>query len=156
MLIVLALAALTASLVVATAASAGVLDSTVLATSLNGQEEVDAAGVPGQGDLDGRGFAVIRIDTDADQVCWAILVRGIELPASAAHIHQAAAGVNGPVVVPLSPPTAANKLLERLNIGVSHGCTTSSAADAIAAAPSGFYVNVHNTPFPNGALRGQL
>lgn len=155
-LVVVALAALTASLVLATSVSADTFHSTVLATSLSGQEEVDANGVPGQGDPDGRGAAAIRINTDTDQVCWTILVHGIELPAAAAHIHQAPAGVNGPIVVGLSAPTASNRFLERLGIGVSHGCTTSSLADAIVADPSGFYVNVHNTPFSAGALRGQL
>jgi hypothetical protein len=153
---VLALATVSASLVLVTSASAGFFDSTLLVTSLNGQEEVDAGGVPGQGDLDGRGVAAIRIDTDSDEVCWTIAVRGIELPAAAAHIHQAVAGVNGAIVVTLSPPTSPSKLLERLNLGVSRGCTTSAFADAIVADPDGFYVNVHNTPFPNGALRGQL
>lgn len=153
MLVVVALAA---SLVLATTVAAGRVHSTVLATSLSGQEEVDANGVPGQGDPDGRGAAAIRINTDTDQICWAILVHGIELPAALAHIHQAPAGANGPIVVDLTAPTATNKLQERLNIGVSHGCTTSSLADAIVANPSGFYVNVHNTPFPAGAVRGQL
>jgi hypothetical protein len=27
---------------------------------------------------------------------------------------------------------------------------------AIAANPSGYYVNVHNIPYPDGAIRGQL
>jgi hypothetical protein len=156
MLVMVALAALTVSLVLAASASANIFHSTILATSLNGQEEVDANGVPGQGDPDGRGAAVIRINTDTDRICWALAVRGIELPAIAAHIHQAPAGVNGPIVVTFSPPTAPNRFLERLGIGFSHGCTTSPIADAIVADPSGFYVNVHNTPFPAGALRGQL
>ena len=156
MLIVLALAALTASLVLATTASAGAIHPTILVTSLKGQEEVDANGVPGQGDPDGRGVAAIRIDTAADRVCWTILVRGIELPALAAHIHEAPAGVNRPIVVGLSPPTAPNALFERLGIGVSHGCMTSPAAGEVAANPIAFYVNVHNTPFPRGAVRGQL
>jgi hypothetical protein len=156
MLVIVALAALTASLVLAASASADGFHSTVLATQLSGEEEVDGNGVPGQGDPDGRGAAVIKIDTDTDRICWAIVVHGIELPAIAAHIHQAPAGVNGSIVVHFSPPTASNRILERLGIGVSHGCTTNPIADAIVADPSGFYVNVHNTPFPAGAVRGQL
>jgi hypothetical protein len=154
--VILALAALTASLVLAASASANLRDSTILATSLSGQEEVDANGVPGQGDPDGRGLAVIRIDTDTDEICWTILVRKIELPATAAHIHQAPAGVNGPVVVTLSPPTSPNTFLRRIGWGVSQGCTTDPIADAIVADPSGFYVNVHNNPFQTGVVRGQL
>jgi hypothetical protein len=36
------------------------------------------------------------------------------------------------------------------------GCTTSSFADAIASNPSNYYVNVHSSTFPGGAIRGQL
>jgi hypothetical protein len=140
----------------AASASAGVIAGPGLATTLNGQEEVNDLGEPGQGDLNGRGFAVVKVDTELDEVCWTILVRGIELPALAAHIHQAAAGSNGPIVVPLTAPTAGGGFLQRLGIGIATGCTTSDVADQLAADPSGFYVNVHNTPFPNGALRGQL
>ena len=29
-------------------------------------------------------------------------------------------------------------------------------ADAIRKSPQGYYVNVHNATYPNGAIRGQL
>ena len=54
----------------------------------------------------------------------------------------------GDVVVELRPPT----------FGVSGGCTSADpelVAD-IAANPSEYYVNVHNVPYPDGAIRGQL
>ena len=40
----------------------------------------------------------------------------------------------------------------------SIGCTTvdPGLVAAIVADPEAYYVNVHNAPFPNGALRGQL
>jgi hypothetical protein len=52
-------------------------------------------------------------------------------------------------VVPLDPPPTQ---------GASGGCVQASVAtlDAIAGNPSNYYVNVHNTDFPGGALRGQL
>jgi hypothetical protein len=155
-LILSALGAVAVSLALAATSAAGIIGASGFPTGLNGQEEVTDAGVPGQGDLDGRGFALIRVDTETDEVCWRILVFGIELPAEAAHIHEAAAGSNGPIVVTLSPPAAPDGLLERLGIGITSGCTSSTDADAIAANPSGYYVNVHNAPFPAGALRGQL
>jgi hypothetical protein len=157
MLMIVALTAVTASLVIATSLSAGIFNRAVLTTSLNGQEEVDASGTPGQGDLDARGVAVVEINTWTDEICWKILVKGIQLPAAAAHIHQAPAGVNGPIVVDFTAPTAGSSLLlQRLNIGFARGCVTSSFADAIGTNPSGFYVNVHNGEFPPGAVRGQL
>ncbi len=42
--------------------------------------------------------------------------------------------------------------------GVSFGCVSASAdvIAAIRANPSNYYVNVHTTDFPDGAIRGQL
>jgi hypothetical protein len=39
--------------------------------------------------------------------------------------------------------------------GSSRGCVRLGRAK-IMNNPSGYYVNVHNVPFPNGALRDQL
>ena len=114
----------------------------VLRTSLTG-----AAEAPGPGDPDGSGTAGILLQPRHDRVCWLLRVDGIELPALAAHIHVGAEGVPGPIVVTLGTPD------ER---GRSIGCTTSDVVDAIAANPSDYYVNVHTTSFPGGAVRGQL
>jgi hypothetical protein len=81
-------------------------------------------------------------------VCFSLAVTGIT-PATAAHIHVAPAGVPGPVVVTLAPPTS----------GSSSGCVSGVDADLIKAIrqhPELYYVNVHNVEFPGGALRGQL
>jgi hypothetical protein len=133
--------AIVASLAFATAAGATGVDR-VLATVLTG-----AAERPGPGDADGIGAAVITIDTDADRICWLLAAKRIQLPAIAAHIHIGSPDVAGPVVVGLTPPNA---------FGISFGCTVNAAADAIAANPSDYYVNVHTTAFPAGAIRGQL
>ena len=117
----------------------------VFVTRLSGAEEV-----PGPGDPDGRGTAVITVNVRRSEVCWFIRVRRIGLPATAAHIHNAVEGVAGPVVVGLTPPGAN---------GVSFGCAAGLAPDlvkAIARHPENYYVNVHNAEFPSGALRGQL
>lgn len=106
-----------------------------------------AAEVPGPGDPDGFGVAIVKVDPSTDTVCWLLAVRRIQLPATAAHIHRGARGVAGPVVIPLTAPNA---------LGVSFGCTTNAAADDIAANPSAYYVNVHTPDFPAGAIRGQL
>jgi hypothetical protein len=74
----------------------------------------------------------------------------IKLPAIAAHIHRGAASVAGPVVVPLQPPDS---------FGRSRSCTTGvdrALIKEILTEPYNFYVNVHTTDFPNGAMRGQL
>ena len=85
----------------------------------------------------------------SSEVCWELSVSTITLPAAAAHIHEGARGVAGPVVVPLSAPDAG---------GAASGCVTADAAlmTRIMQSPDNFYVNVHTSDFPAGAVRGQL
>jgi hypothetical protein len=95
----------------------------------------------------GTGLAVISIDTTTNQICWALSVGGLSGPATASHIHQAAVGTPGPIVVPFS--NAPNP--------TSSGCTTDATnAPLIAANPANFYVNVHTALNPSGEIRGQL
>ncbi|WP_410790345.1 CHRD domain-containing protein [Kribbella sp. C-35] len=108
------------------------------AIPLNGEQEAAAA------DPDGHGF--FSYSLDGTTFCWTLTWQGIE-PATAAHVHLAARHVAGPVVIPLA-----------ITSSPSAGCTTISAAlaAAITADPKAYYVNIHNAPFPGGAIRGQL
>jgi hypothetical protein len=108
-----------------------------------------AAEVPGPGDPDGAGFAVLRLNPGTQQVCFQILVENIALPATGAHIHEAPVGVAGSIVVPLTPPDAS---------GSSNGCVSASRELIleIIQEPEEYYVNVHTTEHPAGAVRGQL
>ena len=102
----------------------------------------------GGGDPDGSGTAAVK--TRGTEVCYDIKWTGID--ATMSHIHWAAAGKNGDVVVPFfaseSPLDASSK----------SGCVQAkeSVVTAIAANPSKYYVNVHSPEFPKGAIRGQL
>lgn len=100
------------------------------------------------GDPNGRGEAYV-FSTGGGVVCYVIEVDKIA-PATAAHIHEAEAGTNGPVVVTLSAPTN----------GSSAGCIDTGdddlAADITLRDPSEYYVNVHNADYPGGAVRAQL
>jgi hypothetical protein len=113
-----------------------------LSTGLSGDQEV-----PGPGDPDGSGFVSLTLNQGQGLICYELTVADID-PASAAHIHAAAAGFAGPVVVPLAAPTS----------GSSSGCAAVDKAliKAIRQNPEGYYVNVHNPAFPAGAVRGQL
>lgn len=110
---------------------------------LTGAAEVNAQGVPNQGDPDGSGTATLRVNPGQREVCWTIQVSMVD-PIAAAHIHNAPSTAPGPVVVPLNP--------------YSGGCTQVSRELALALItdPGSYYVNVHNAPYPAGALRGQL
>ncbi len=119
-------------------------------TTLSGAEEVDpVTGALGAGDPDGSGLATLTVNPGQEEVCYELSVEGITLPAIGAHIHVGAAGENGPVVVPLTPPDAS---------GVSSGCAEVSRELAleIIRNPENYYVNVHTSDFENGAIRGQL
>ena len=103
-----------------------------------------------QGDPDGTGTALITLNLGNRQVCWELVVAGVTLPATASHIHQAPPGVRGPVVLSLSAPDFA---------GVAAGCAADIDPDLILDIllnPGSYYVNVHTTDFPPGAIRGQL
>lgn len=102
------------------------------------------AEVPNPGDADGTGVALIIID--GTTVHYSIVTQNIAT-ATAAHIHRGAAGVPGPVVVGFD----ANTLTGGSVAGVSQ-----AVIDEIKANPGNFYVNVHNSTFPGGAVRGQL
>lgn len=121
-----------------------------LKSTLTGANEV-----PGPGDADGTGTASVRLQPGLGRLCYTITVSNITLPATGAHIHQGAAGVAGPVVVPLSNPVASSTAP---TVGTSTGCTNVSRTlvSQILANPAGFYVNVHTADFPAGAVRGQL
>jgi hypothetical protein len=108
-----------------------------------------AAEVPGPGDPDGSGHATIRINYGQGTLCWNLRVSNITLPAAAAHIHVGASDVAGPVVVHLSAPGSK---------GASSGCSMvdKDLLKAIIQNPAGYYVNVHNSDYPAGAVRGQL
>ena len=102
-----------------------------------------------QGDSDGLGEATLTVNLGQREVCWETSVSNLD-PATASHIHEAAAGVRGDIVVPLSAPDATCR---------ASGCKSNVDAQLlkrILTNPAGFYVNVHTTVYPMGAVRGQL
>ncbi|MBZ5619028.1 MAG: CHRD domain-containing protein [Acidobacteriia bacterium] len=78
------------------------------------------------------------------------------------HIHQAAAGANGSIVLPTDVNGAANKVVTDTGNGnifkiVTIATTTGiTALNQLVKDPSGFYVNLHTTVNPSGAMRDQL
>jgi CHRD domain len=105
---------------------------------LQGSQEVD-----GSGDPDGMGLAHLFINDVGPTIDWSITVENIALPPTGAHIHQGVAGTNGPVVVDFSGQLSGTGLMD------------ADLANVLAN-PTGFYVNIHNSNFIGGAVRGQL
>lgn len=123
---------------------------TTLETSLTG-----AAEVPGPGDADAFGAAEIKVNVKKEKVCFTLVVVDLTLPTAAAHIHQGAAGVAGDIVVTLEAPAE----IAGSGIGLATGCVGGQSKPLlrdIKNNPDQYYVNVHTSDFPDGAVRGQL
>ncbi len=106
-----------------------------------------AAEVPGPGDPDGAGMAVIRINLPAGRICvLGFDTNQIDDP-TLFHIHVGDATVAGPVVVDFT---------HLLPSGI--GCVKAGGklARAIVQNPAGYYFNAHNPAFMGGAVRGTL
>jgi hypothetical protein len=101
------------------------------------------------GDPVATGTATVRLRAGQGQVCYKVAADNLGGAAVAMHIHQAAAGTAGPVVIPLATPNADGK---------AAGCAVVARplVAQILASPAGYYLNVHTAAFPGGAIRGQL
>ena len=101
------------------------------------------------GDPVATGTSTVRMRLNQGQVCATLNVAHLATQPTAAHIHRAAAGAVGAIVVPLRTPGADGK---------ASGCGAASRAvvKQILASPAQYYVNVHTAEFPGGAVRGQL
>jgi hypothetical protein len=132
-------------LVIGLAAAAPVAAvETNLIAELSGDNEF-----PGPGDPDGGGFADLLIDPDTATFCYFVEVGGLDA-ATAAHVHEGAAGTAGPPVITLDAPG---------DEGFAEGCidgVDATLLQAIVDDPAGYYVNVHTGAYPDGAVRGQL
>ena len=153
-LVSIAVLTLVLSAVGAVMAASGALADEKTATftiQLSGAAEVCPT-APGTCGGPGTGTATITIDRNARTLCYTITTQNVALPLLAAHIHVAPAGEAGPVVIPLfTQPVNATE--------VGRTCLTDldkNLLKDILRNPENYYVNVHNAPFPNGAVRGQL
>ncbi len=128
----------------ATSVATGAENLTRLRATLTGATEV-----PGPGDPDATGTAVVNIDATKREVCYEVAVQKIDRP-TGMHIHEGGAGKAGDIVVRLTTPTASDI--------TTAGCTPvdSALVGRMTANANNFYVNVHTDTYPQGAARGQL
>jgi hypothetical protein len=129
---------------IATSAIAG-NDPNKLRAGLNGVKEIPDA------DPNGAGTAFVTLKGGVNRVCFNISYEKIGKPL-AGHIHRGGKRANGAIVVPL---------FEGARPGGSPitGCANDVAGatiNQIRNNPGGFYVNLHNSAYPAGAIRGQL
>jgi Cu/Zn superoxide dismutase len=118
--------------------------STKYTASMTGAQEVPA--------VYSKATGTATITVTGKRLCYVIVSKNLSGVPQAGHIHSGKKGKAGPVFVALfAKPTP----LKQHKVS---GCVTVKASQlkAIAAKPSGFYVNVHTKKYPDGALRGQL
>jgi hypothetical protein len=93
---------------------------------------------------------ILIVNPNRDTVCFLTKWVNIDGTVVAAHIHLAPVGVPGAIKVPLFSGTFGSTDMLR-------GCVSANGlAGAILANPSAYYVNIHSTIFPGGAVRAQL
>ena len=121
--------------------------SVVLSTPLSGAEQSET--IPG--DPDGTGFATITFYPDAAQMCYQVTFANINaFPTIVGHIHKAPRGQYqfAPVV----------QMEDDNGMSPATGCRPMDPIQMgdVLANPIQYYVQFHNTEFPEGVIRGQL
>jgi CHRD domain len=134
----------------AIAVGQGSTDDDLAFAALNGRNEITQSGARGGGDTNGKGSATVLFSSNT-RVCYGITFDDIESVA-ASHIHRGSSTRNGPVVVDFRVEGTDE------DPGALSGCVTATRAvvRAIKRNPRNYYVNVHTSDFPGGAIRGQL
>jgi hypothetical protein len=117
-----------------------------LGAVLTGPQEVPPTTSPGFGN------ATVTFDSTRANITVTITVSNLGAAINNFHIHEAPAGVAGNVV---------ENLIGLGGVFVGGTMTGNFPIDPAVAArmvanPANFYVNVHTTQFPGGAIRGQL
>jgi hypothetical protein len=130
-------------LIVVTASTAATRTTVWTAALSSGQE------VPKQVVKNAAGRGLFKGTVSGSTLKWKLTYSHLTGPATAAHIHMAAKGKAGNVVVPLCGGTPACKS------GLT-GTATLTSALRTAFKKHLLYVNVHTAKNPNGEIRGQL
>ena len=105
--------------------------------------------MPGPGDTQGMGESRFIFYPNKHKICYTIQVSGIAR-ATSAHLHEAPAGVVAPVKLTLTPPRHGTS---------EHQCIRGLGerfVKWISGNPTGYYADVHNDAFSDGAISGQL
>ena len=105
--------------------------------SLSGANEVPANPSPA------TGTGIFLFD-GVSKLYYHIEFSGLVAPQTASHIHKAAVGVNGPIIINIGVGSPLDGILN---------LTPANVTDLLGGV---YYYNVHSTTYPGGEIRGQL
>lgn len=128
----------------ATAISVAAAKAKVWTAALSSGQEI-----PKQVVKDTKAHGLFKGTLNGKTLSWKLTYAGLTGPATAAHIHMAARGKAGNVIVPLCGGAPACKSGIR-------GTATLTTTEETAFKKHLLYVNVHTAKNPNGEIRGQL
>lgn len=96
------------------------------------------------------GFGQVILNAAQNQITVDENWSGLAAPATASHIHTGAVGVNGPVTFGFTGvPAATTGAIPEQTFSIT-------AAQVATLLSGGMYMNVHDSSFPGGEIRGQL
>ncbi len=96
---------------------------------------------------DGKGLGIFKYNREQSLLSFSILFRNLSSALTGVHIHNAAAGTNGPVLFDLTPFVVGNRIDGEWEPG----------SDFRNALLNGqLYVNIHTENHPGGEIRGQI
>ena len=110
---------------------------------LNAEQEVAEV------NSDATGLATFNLSKSGMEVNYRVVAQGLTGPIMMAHLHNAPAGVDGPVVVDLGDGIDGNVISGSFNPADFENLLEQMMAGDI-------YINVHTAEFPAGEIRGQL
>jgi uncharacterized protein (TIGR03382 family) len=128
--------------------------------TLSGAQEVPANTSPA------TGTATLVLNTVTNAFTIDLQFSGLTAPVTVAHIHRAAAGVNGPVIIGLDGMALSggrptwNLIAPGVTSFNSGGPLTAPfnfpAAEVANLIAGNTYFNIHSSNFPGGEIRGQI
>ena len=114
----------------------------LLSATLSGEQEVPPVGTQASGN------GVVTLNENDSTVTAFVNVDGAPT-SNAGHIHEAATGVNGPVIIGLTQSADNADIYSVL-------AETVTAAQIATLREGGLYFNVHTPIYPAGEIRGQI
>ena len=120
-------------------------NSVLLTTTLTGSEEVPPVSTGA------TGTAIFTVNLSTGAITGSVIFAGLSGNATAAHIHQGAAGVNGDIKVTLSGTggTTSGTYTVPEDTVLTSDLLTALKADEL-------YVNIHSSEHSGGEIRGQI